>query len=112
MRARATGKASILRGTTTDAYDDLVDTDDITAVVATNVSYAVFESTKRTYLPAEGATRIIRSYAGRVGYETVIQKGDRLKDEATGVVYIVTEIPDPISPAYKPDRLLELKKTV
>lgn len=89
-----------MRGTTTNVYDDLVDAD---TAVATRVPCSLIEQTRRVFLPAEGAIRIVRSYAGRVGSETDLRKDDRIRDERTSVEYLVTDLGDPESAALDPD---------
>ena len=100
MRAAASCKISILRGTETSTYDDEVDS---TAVVYSDVPCSIIEQTRRTYLPAENAFRVIRSYACRVGSGTDIRKGDRIRNQRNGRVYIVTDLAEPESSALQPD---------
>lgn len=108
MRAAANCTVSILRGTTTDTYGDEVDT--LTAV-QTGVVAWIFEQNRRVYLPAEAAYRIVRTYAGRVGAEVDIRKDDRVKNEQTNAVYLVTDIADSGSAAHRPDIVLQLSRT-
>lgn len=108
MRGKATTKVTILRGTETNSFGDEVDSD---VTVHTGVRAAIAERNRRVYLPAEGATRVVRAYSGQVGYETDIRKGDRLRDERTNVVYLVLEISEPVNPANQPDYELELSRT-
>lgn len=108
MKAAANCKVTILRGTEANQYNDLVDSD---VAVRTGIPASILEQGRRVYLPAEAAFRIIRSYAGRVGAEVDIQKDDRLRDERTGVVYLVTDLADSRSPAHTPDKVLVLSRT-
>lgn len=106
--ARANTTVSILRGTSTDSYGDEVDEQ---TAVARNVLCALEESSRRTYLPAEQATRVVRSYSARLSPTASVQKGDRLRDERTGVVYVITDLMDPRSAHHTPDIHVELSRT-
>lgn len=108
MKGRATGRYSILRGTATNEFADIVDSE---TPALTGVRAAVIEQNRRVYLPAEGATRVVRSYAGLIGAEVDIRKGDRLRDERTNVTYMVLEISEPVNVAHSPDYELVLSRT-
>lgn len=108
MKAAANCTVSILRGTETNEFDDLVDSD---AAVRAGIPASILEQNRRVYLPAEAAYRIIRSYAGRIGAEVDIRKDDRLRDERTGAVYLVTDLADSRSPVHTPDKVLVLSRT-
>jgi hypothetical protein len=99
---------TVLRGSETNAFDDVVDSD---TAVYTGVLVAITESSRRTYLPAEGATRVIRSYIGYATSSTDIQKGDRLRSEKNSAVYLVVDLSAPSSAALDPDLRFELSKT-
>lgn len=109
MRARATTTVSILRGSATNSYGDAVD--DNTTVAASGVIAAIAESTRRAYLPAEGASRIIRTYTGTLPPVTDVRKLDRLRDETSGVIYLVTELHQAANPAIALDISVELSRT-
>jgi hypothetical protein len=109
VNARATTVVSVLRGSSTNDYDDEVDEP---VPVHTGVPFSLIERTRRTYLPAEGANRVIRSYTGRTTHGTDIRKGDRIRDERTARIYVVTDLnDDPGSPVHRPDMVLELSRT-
>lgn len=109
MRGSANTKITILRGTEQDGYGDEVDSD---APIYTGVVASIISSTKRVYLPAEGATRVVHSYSGRCGAEVDLRKDDRVKDELTGVVYLVTELTDStVLAGMKPDHTFTLSRT-
>lgn len=108
MRAAANRTVSIIRAVTTDAWGDAVDTE---TVLYTRVLCSLIEQNRRVYLPAEQAFRYIRSYAGRVGPETDLQKNDRIKDERTNIVYLVTDLGDPESAALQPDITFTASRT-
>ena len=109
MNARANTRVSILRGTVTNEHGDTVDTQ---TQVHTGVPASLIETTRRTYLPAEGAHRVIRSVTCRVTHGTDVLKGDRIRDESTNQVYIVEDLNDnPGSPAHLPDVVIALTRT-
>ena len=108
MKAAANCTVTILRGTEVNEFDDEVDSD---VAVRSRIPASILEQTRRVYLPAEAAYRIVRSYAGGVGAEVDIKKDDRLRDEQTGVVYLVTDLADSRSPAHTPDKVLSLSRT-
>ena len=109
MNARANTRVSILRGSSTNVQGDEVDG---TAAVHTGIPASLIEQTRRTYLPAEGAHRVIRSVSCRLTHGTDVLKGDRIRDEMTNVVYIVEELNDnPGSPAHLPDIVIVLSRT-
>ena len=108
MRAKASCKISILRGTEINSYGDEVDT---TTPVYSGVRCSLLEQTRRVYLPAEGATRIIRSYAGRVGPGTDLRKDDRIRNERNGRTYLVLDLGDPESAALDPDITFTASRT-
>lgn len=108
MIATATTTVSILRGDEVNGYGDVVDSD---TAIHTKIPASIHEQNRRVYLPAEQAYRIIRSYTGRLPSNSDVQKNDRLRDERTGAIYLVTDIADPVSPAFAPDRHVELSRT-
>ena len=108
MRSRANCRVTVLRGTETNGFGDLVDSD---AAVASGIPALINEQNRRVYLPAEGAVRVVRSYAGMIGAERDIRKGDRLRDERNGRVYLVLEISEQTHSAMTPDYELVLSRT-
>lgn len=110
MRARATTTVSILRGDTTNTWGDTV-SDNSGTPVASGVMAAIHEQSRRTYLPAEQAYRIIRTYTGRLPSGCGVQKLDRLRDERTSAIYLVTELRQPDNPAITLDIAVDLSRT-
>jgi hypothetical protein len=109
MIAAANTKITILRGTQVDAFGDTVDSD---VAVYSDIQAAITESNRRVYLPAEKASRVVRAYACRVGYEVDLRKDDRIRDQLSGTVYVVTELNEPLRVAGTlPDRVATLSRT-
>lgn len=92
MSFRANTTVSILRGGSTDDFGDVVD-DPVT--VRRRVPASIVEQSRRVFLPAEGAFRVVRTLAGRVPAGTDVLKSDRIKDERTSQIYLVEELSQP-----------------
>lgn len=109
MRARATTTVSILRGTSTNGYADEVDEP---TPIYTKIPASIIEQNRRTYLPAEGAVRVVRSTRCRLTAGTDVLKSDRILDELTNAVYVINDLnSSPGSPVHMPDIILELSRT-
>ena len=101
-----TGKFTILRGTpTTNDYGDQVDTQ---TPVQTGLSGSVIERTRSNFDPQSSRIVTLRQLTGRFGHGTDIQDGDRIKDEKTGVIYLVTSVFHPTAIVNKPDVVVDL----
>lgn len=98
--------ASILRGTTVDAYGDVQDT---AAVVAAGVRASIIEQTRRVFVPADGVDRVVRHTRGRLPSNTDVREGDRIVDERTDVTYVVEAVVVPGSPYADNDVRVDLK---
>jgi len=108
MYALATCLASVLRGTSTDVYLDVVDAD---IVAATGLSAAIRERTSRVSGGATGAPRVVRVVSGQVQSDTDVRVGDRLRDDTHGgVIYTVENVTDPGGAGNTADLELELKR--
>lgn len=108
MIGTATHRVSILRGTETDTYGDMVDSN---IAIRNGVQISIQETNRRTFVPAEGAYRVIRSYSATVGYETDLRKDDRIR-LPDGTIFLVVDISEPL-PVFgsKPDRTVTLSRT-
>jgi hypothetical protein len=104
----ATTVVSILRGEETNDYGDTVDSQ---VAVASGIPAAIIESTRRVYLPAEGAHRIVRSFAARMPANTTVLKGDRLRDQRTGATYKIVDLHSQTSPTRILDVVVDLERT-
>lgn len=109
MIARVTTTVAVLRGSTTNSFGDPVDG---TTEVLTGIPASMIERSRRTYLPAEGATRVVRSTTCRLTHGTAVLKTDRIKDEQSEAIYNILDMnDDPGSPVHLPDVVLELSRT-
>lgn len=107
MYALATCRASILRGTTTDDFGDVVDS---STVVQSNVLAQITERSQVVQDPNSLTPRTVRDVRGFVPSDIDISANDRLRDDTHGVVYIVVEVVRPGGPAYSRDIALQLKR--
>lgn len=96
----ATTRGALLRGTGTDGLGDEIDA---LAVVATPLAdlakgrklgdfpVSIIERTRREFDEASNAWRTVRYYAGRVPTYVPVVAGDRIRDNVTGRIFIVSE---------------------
>jgi hypothetical protein len=109
--ARANTRVTILRGTTTNAHGDTVDGTSAASAALTSLPASLIEVNRRTYLPAEGATRVVRTHVCRLTSGTDVRKDDRIQDAAGAIYQIVDLNASPGSPAHRPDIVIQLSKT-
>lgn len=106
MLGMATGTFTVVRGTSsTDDYGDEVDTQ---TDHLTGLKGSVIEKTSRVFNPSDSRVVTLRTYTGRFTSGSDIKDGDRLRDEATGVTYLVNSVNSPQGFANKPDMVLDL----
>lgn len=109
MYAVATCTISILRGTAQDPiYGDTYDT---TQVIATGIPASIIERSQKITTPGNPTPRIVRAIDGIVGSATDITDADRIRDEKTGQVYVVTAVINSALPGMASDTQLELRRT-
>ena len=106
--AIATTTLAVLRGTTTDAYDDEQDTD---TALYTGIPASLTEQTRRVTTRDDPTPRIVRYAVARVAADTDVTDQDRVRDERTGAVYIVDAVSSMANPAVTPDLRLDLRRT-
>lgn len=108
MIAQANTTVAVLRGTSTDAYGDAVDTN---TAVATGIPASLIEQTRRVTTRDDPTPRIVRYTVGRVTAGTDITDQDRIKDERTNAIYIVDAVSSMNSAAVAADLRLDLRRT-
>lgn len=108
MKAQANTTISVLRGTAVDDYDDDRDLDQ---TVGSRIIAAISEA-RRTIKRTDSTTpERVRSFTGRVGAGTDVQRGDRVKDEQTATIYIVDDVVEqPGFQGHTPDMRLDLRR--
>lgn len=105
--AVATCVCSILRGTSTNEFNDAVDN---STVAASGVITSIEETTSRVLDPTSQTPRVIRSVNGRVTSNVDIRVTDRLRDDTHATVYIVENVTQPGGPGFTSDLELELRR--
>lgn len=89
MMGLATGRFSVLRGSTLNDYGDEVDG---TTPALSGIGGSVIERSRKVFNPADGRVSTIRELTGRFPHGTDIQDGDRIKDEKTGEIFVVAAV--------------------
>jgi hypothetical protein len=84
MLAIPTTTVSILRGTSTDGYLDVVDN---LTVAASGIPASMLEQTRTTTRPADRRRQVVRYIACRIDARNDVRPDDRIKDERTGLIY-------------------------
>ena len=109
MYALASTTCSILRGTTTNGWGDVIDDPDAT-VIASGVSVCLDVTNTNAFDPTTQQIRTIRSIHGAIQSDIDITANDRLRDDATGVIYIVESVTDTLGPGFVGDLEMVLKQ--
>lgn len=91
MIATPTTTVDVLRGTTTNEFDDVLDAN-TPAPGLTGIPASITERSQKVHEPKNSEDRIVRNFKGRLPYGTALLKGDRLRDRATGTVYVVDNL--------------------
>lgn len=106
MMGMATGRYSIIRGESTqNDYGDEVESD---TVVEDGILGSVIERSRTNFDPQSGRIATLRQLTGRFTNGTDIRDGDRIKDEESGRVYLVTSVFNGTSLVGKADVVLDL----
>ncbi|MFI2761396.1 hypothetical protein ACH5A3_21380 [Streptomyces echinatus] len=108
MQAIATTTIAVLRGTSTDAYGDEVDTD---TPVASGIPAALTEQSRRVTTRDDPTPRIVRYAVARVAVGTDVTDQDRVRDERTGAIYSIDAVSSMANPAAVADLRLDLRRT-
>lgn len=107
MYVVATCTASILRGTTTDAYGD---PEDNGTVVAAGIIASIRETSRTVFDPNTQQPRIVRSTEGVMPAGTDVVDTDQVRDDTYGVSYFVEAVTQDREPGFTPDLKLQLKR--
>ena len=89
MRSIATTRVTILRGETTNAFGDPAAAD---TRVADRVPFSILQSSARTTRRADDRPNTVLAYIGRCSPRVDVRQEDRLIDERTGDIFLVTEV--------------------
>lgn len=85
----ATTRGQLLRGQTTDALGDEVDTLEPVPGVASDFAVSLIENRSSVQDPETGTWRSVTYMQAQIKRRLDIQDGDRLKDLRTGIVYAI-----------------------
>jgi hypothetical protein len=107
MNAVPTTKISVLRGEGETLFGDSEDSD---TTIATGVLASLLTVSRKTRSPVDGRPEIITYFTARVPHGTDVQLGDRVKDEISGSVYILTLVDHVQNPVARQDVRLELHR--
>lgn len=110
MYALASTTATVLRGTTLNAYGDTIDDPTNAVVVARGVPAQIIVTTARPYDPSSQTIRVIQTVEGRVQSDTDIVEGDQLVDESTNVTYSIESVTQDGGPGFVSDLELVLRR--
>ena len=89
-----TTRVTIQRGTATDSYGDEIDSGQ---VHATGVPVVITEVQQRSFLPDEQRGGVTEQHIIRFRPAVDIREGDRVLDEHTGALYVITDVTTPPS---------------
>lgn len=99
---------AILSGeTTVDALGDEVDSD---TVLATGLPAEWYERDQRTWEPVSGRATIVEGYRVRLRPGTTVTEGQRLRNERTGALGVITAVVADRNPLLATDVLVKLRK--
>lgn len=107
MYALASTTVSIIRGTTTNPWGDVVDDNSVTPV-ATGVLASVAVTNTNRHNPAAQDVRTLRTFSCAVQSNVDVRETDRLRDERSGAIYVVESVTAPLGPALTADLELVL----
>lgn len=93
----ATGTYALLRGVSTDAYSDEIDLETEVAGYGSIVG-SVIEQTQQTSRKTDQAPRDVRRFIGRIPAFVPVQDEDRLRDNATRVIYTIASFRTVVNP--------------
>jgi hypothetical protein len=89
MNAIPNTKVDVLRGTTALPNGDVEDSD---TIVITGMPVSIAELIQRVRNEADQKPATIRYYVGRCRGNRDVRQGDRLRDNGTGVVWVVNAV--------------------
>jgi hypothetical protein len=94
MRARATGRFTIYRGTSTNDSGDTVDGD---YIVASDVILGLRNTTVTEGDPTTATPRVIKFIRGTATTGTDLRAQDRIKNQETGIRYVIDTVEEGLS---------------
>ena len=108
MIATPTTTVTILgSGSTESDYGDVLDSD---VPAGTGIPASIIEGRQVVATEADREARIIRYYTGRVPNGTVVTKAHRIRDDRSGIIYLVDNVTTPVNPVMEQDIRLDLRR--
>lgn len=107
MRALATTRVSVLRGTGTSLFDDPTDTG---TVVTVGVPISIVETQRSTTGHVDDRQKTVLTFTGRCNANVDIRQGDRLLDRDGVTYYNVVAATTVSNPITGNDRRLDLER--
>lgn len=107
MIALANTKISILGGTSESDWGDVIDSD---TPAATGIPACIVEGRQVIATEGDSQARVVRYYTCRLPHGTVLTGSNRIKDEETGIVYVVDNVSTPLNAVIPQDVRLDLRR--
>jgi hypothetical protein len=107
MYVVATCTASVLRGTTNDAYGD---PEDNATVAASGITASIRETSRTVFDPNTQTPRVVRLIEGVMPAGTDVVDTDQVRDDTYGITYMVEAVTQERQPGFTPDLKLQLKR--
>ena len=108
MQATATTTVSVLRGTTTTEFGDVIAS--LTPYL-TGIPASLIERTRTGISQSDQSFRVYRYVVARLPYGTDVTDTDQIKDESTGIVYSIASVSVNANPVVQQDLRLDLQRT-
>jgi hypothetical protein len=108
MIATPTTTVSVLRGTTTTEFGDVVASG---SAYLTGIPASLIERTRTGISQTDQSFRVYRYTVARLPYGTDVKDTDQIKDESTGAVYSIASVSVNANPVIQQDLRLDLQKT-
>lgn len=108
MIGLATTTASVLRGSTTSVYGD---EQDAATVVASGLQLGLMPAGQSGTRSADARPQEVERFRGRMPYGSDVRVGDRLQDERSGLIYLVTGSHQAANPVLAQDLAVDLTRT-
>ena len=107
MYALATTSCSVLRGTTTNAFGDVLDSG---AAYLSGIPAALYETAETVFDPGTETPRVIRSVTAHLPAGTDVTERDQLRDDRAGVPDAVLSVSTRAQPGRTADLDLLLRR--
>lgn len=107
MYALATCTTSILRGTSTDAYGDVIDN---ATVAASGIPASIIVSSRTVQDSATQTSRVVETIHCEMISNLDVRDTDQIRDDTHGITYAVQAVTQPNGPGITPDLQIELRR--